>query len=285
MHDLAMIGAENGAWNLESRTSFVFSYRASNQRTNSTMRLFSSVGSIVLVGGFAVVVDAFPTSTGSCDAGTDAILKPGFSHATNAQVGTGPLSDAGISVTLNDEPLVPDTPTDFSTLTEYNLTITSDGTKPFTGFLARIEGNGEDPFLSTIEALAPYDGLSQVAVGTCVAVNRVGGVSHTNADPKLSVSNKLSMDVPAPELLLDITVVIRCNDMQNVSEWYYSRYELNAVAAPSMAPTTRFPPSAPTPTAAGGEPEPAPTSSGNGASAGVFAMVVIFIGAAVISVL
>jgi len=203
----------------------------------TNMRLFCSVACAALLCGSAV---AFPTSTGSCDAGTDAILKPGFSHATNAQVGTGPLSDSGISVTLNDELLVPDTPTDFSTMEAYNLTIASNDTA-FTGFLARIEGSGEDPFLDTTAALAPYDTQSQVAMGTCVIVNRVGGVSHTNADPKTFVSTELKMDSPAKGLLLDITVVIRNLNAQNVSEWYFSRFELNAIAPPSMAPTTRFP--------------------------------------------
>lgn len=216
-------------------------------------------------GLLAGVAEAFPMSTGSCDAGTGAILKPGFSHATNAQVGTGALSDSGIIVTLNGELLVSDTPTEISTMTDYNLTIASNST-PFTGFLARIEGNGDDPFLDTTAALAPYDGNSQVAIGTCVVINRVGGVSHTDAEPKMSVSNVLRMDSPASGLLLDITVVIRNNIMQNVSEWYYSRYELDAIAPPSAAPTSRFPPTpmaAPTQSGGGGggEPTAQPTSA------------------------
>ena len=134
----------------------------------------------------------------------------------------------------------------------------SNGTKPFTGFLARIEGSGEDPFLDTTSALDVYDDQAQVAIGTCVLINRVGGVSHTNAEPKTAVSSLLKMDDAANGLLLDITVVIRNVDALNVSEWYFSRYELNAVAPPSMAPTTRFPPPAPTSESGGGE---TPTSS------------------------
>ena len=213
------------------------------------MRSVCTILSAALLLGSA---SAFPTSTGSCDAGTGAILKPGFSHATNAQVGTGPLSDAGIIVTLNGTVLEPDTPTDISTTDSYNLTIASDNTT-FTGFLARIEGSGDDPFLDTTAALAPYDETAQVAVGTCVVVNRVGGVSHTNAEPKSSVSTELKMEMPADGLLLDITVVIRNNNAQNVSEWYYSRYELNAVAPPSM------PSMAPTPFP--GQQPPAPTAA------------------------
>jgi hypothetical protein len=224
------------------------------------MRLVCGIASAALLSGFA---NAFPTSTGSCDAGTGAILKPGFSHATNAQVGTGPLSDSGINVTLNGDLLVPDTPIDISTMMEYNLTIVTSET-PFTGFLARIEGSGDDPYLDTTSALAPYDTQSQVAVSTCINVNRVGGVSHTNKDLKTSVSNKLQMVDPAAGLLLDITVVIRNVDSQNVSEWYYSRYVFNAVSPPTDAPTMMFP-SEPTPDGAGGaeptEPTMTPTSS------------------------
>ena len=39
------------------------------------------------------------------------------------------------------------------------------------------------------------------------------------------------MEMPADGLLLDITIVIRNNNAQNVSEWSYSRYELNAGAS------------------------------------------------------
>lgn len=218
-------------------------------------------------------VNAFSTSTGSCDAGTGAILKEGFSHATNAQVGTGPLSDAGITVTLNDTALVPDTPTDISTTESYNLTIASDNTT-FTGFLARIEGSGDDPFLDTTAALAPYDNLAQVAVGTCVLVHRVGGVSHTNADPKSSVSTELKMEMPANGLLLDITVVLRNKDALNVSEWYFSRYELNAVGSPTVAPTPMMFPGQ-QPTAATDNGDGAPTSD---------AIVVRMAGAAVLTI-
>ena len=220
------------------------------------MRLFCGIASIALLRGFT---NAFPTSTGSCDAGTGAILRPGFSHATNAQVGTGPLGDFGINVTLNGDLLVPDTPTDIMTMMEYNLTIVASD-NPFTGFLSRIEGSGDDPFLDTTSALAPYDSQAQVAVGTCIYVNRVGGVSHTNNDQKTSVSTKLQMDDPAAGLLLDITVVVRCVDALNVSEWYYSRYVLNAVSPPTEAPTMIFP-SEPTSGGGGGDPKMTPTSS------------------------
>lgn len=221
------------------------------------MRLTFGIASAALLS--ANNVHAFPNTTGSCDAGTGAILKANFSHATNAQVGTGPLSDSGISVILNDEVLVPDTPTDISTSEAYNLTIASNGTA-FTGFLARIEGSGDDPFLDTTEALAPYDTQAQVAIATCVNVNRVGGVSHTNKEKKTAVSTMLKMDDPANGLSLDITVVIRNVNAQNVSEWYYSRYELNAIAPPSAAPTSRFPD--PSPTAAGGTEQPTSASVG-----------------------
>ena len=186
---------------------------------------------------------SFPTAAGSCYAGTDAILLPRQSHANNTQVGTTSLADFDINVTLNGELLEPDSPTDFSTGVSHTLTIVANNA-PFRGFLARIEGavvdNDETMFLGTTSALAAAANSSndvQVALSTCINVNRVGGVTHTSNDEKMSVSAILKMDEPAMNLLLDITVVIRNSNSQDVSEWYFSRFVLNAIGPPTSSPT------------------------------------------------
>lgn len=221
-------------------------------RYEKTMRILLGVASSVLLSGFA---DACPTFW-RCDAGIDAILKPESLYGNNSQFDMGSLSDTGITVTLNDEVLMPDKPTDFATMEDFNLTITSsNGT--FTGFLARIEGSGEDPFLVTTAALAPGDDQSKLALATCVTVDRVGGVTQEDSEDKTTVPIVLRMDVPANGLLLDITVGYCSSGTDDLTAWSYSRFELNAVAPPSMAPTTRFPPTMPSPTPAeGGSTEP-----------------------------
>jgi hypothetical protein len=221
------------------------------------------------------IADAFPNGAGSCNAGTDAILLPGQSHANNTQVGTTSLADFGINVTLNGELLEPDTPTDFPTGDSHTLTIVANNA-PFLGFLARIEGSGDDIFLDTTSALAANSTDVQVAVSTCINVNRVGGVTHTSNDEKASVSAILKMEYPAMDLLLDITVVIRNSNSQDVSEWYFSRYIMNAIGPPTSSPTimTTGPPvDAPSPTM--------PTTSGCFARTAILGMTVACLGAAI----
>ena len=114
-----------------------------------------------------------------------------------------------------------------------------------------------------LTALDAYDDQAQVAVGTCVLINRVGGVSHTNAEPKTVVSSLLKMDDAANGLLLDITVVIRNVDAaERVRVVLFSIRAQCCGAALYMAPTTRFPP--PAPTESGDEGEETPTSSAYG---------------------
>jgi hypothetical protein len=197
------------------------------------MRIISA---FALAGFLCGIVDAFPTGTGSCDAGDAAILAPSSSHATNSQVGGTNLTDFGITVALNGELLDPTVAKDFMTGENHTLTITAKDA-PFLGFLARIEGSGDDMFLDTTSALTSDSADVQVAVSTCINVNRVGGVSHTNSNEKESVSAILNMDDPAAGLLLDVTVVIRNVDLEDVSEWYFSRFTLNAVGPPTVSPT------------------------------------------------
>jgi hypothetical protein len=199
----------------------------------ATMKI---INGLVFAGFLSRIADSFPSGAGSCAAGTDAILLPGQSHANNTQVGTTFLADFGINVKLNSEVLEPDTPTDFSTGVNHTLTIVANNA-PFLGFLARVEGSGDDVFLDTTSALASNSTDVQVALSTCINVNRVGGVTHTSNDEKMSVSAILMMDEPVMDLLLDITVVVRNINSQDVSEWYFSRYMLNAIGPPMSSPT------------------------------------------------
>jgi hypothetical protein len=194
------------------------------------------ISGLAFAGFICGIVDAFTTGAGSCKAGTDAILVPGLPHATNSQVGGTALADFGITVALNGELLNTTAPTDFMTGDNHTLTITATDA-PFLGFLARIDGSGDDMFLDTTLALASNSTDVQVALSTCINVNRVGGVTHTDSNEKESVSAVLRMDDPADGLLLDVTVVIRNVNSEAVSEWYFSRFGLNAVGPPTTSPT------------------------------------------------
>ena len=231
--------------------------------------MMRAVGGVVFAAFLCGVADAFPVGAGSCTAGTGAILTEGFSHATNMQVGGTALADSGLSVTLDGDTLVPDTATDFMIGEAHTLTIEASNGTTFRGFLARIEG--EDMFFDTTTALSPGDNNTevQVAVATCINVNRVGGITHTGNDDKSSISAILMLDEPAMGLVLDVTVVIRNSNAKDISEWYYSQYILNAVGPPSSAPVAPAPVAAPT---------LAPESAGRVVKTSVMGMAVASVG-------
>ena len=239
------------------------------------MRIISG---LAFAGFICGIVDAFPNGTGNCNAGTDAILLPGLSHANNSQVGGTALADFGITVALNGDLLNTTAPTDFMTGENHTLTITATDA-PFLGFLARIEGSGKDMFLDTMSALESDSTDVQVAQSTCINVNRVGGVTHTFNNEKESVSALLRMDDPADGLLLDVTVVIRNVDSEAVSEWYFSRFVLNAVGSPTTSPTV-MPTTMDTPTAMNTSIPPTRTSAGFSQTA-IMATTVACLGAAI----
>lgn len=196
---------------------------------------------------------AFSAGTGSCNAGTDAILQPlgpesVQTHGLYRQVGTGPLDDLSMVLELDGVALDPNTPTVFTSEEEHTLSLIANG-MTFTGFLVRL---GAPDFARTIDSLLPVPeetldgefstGGVRIAFETCHNVNFVGGVTHENAAPKRRINMTLVMEEPSNELELDVSVVIRLDESSNVSEWYYSRYILNAVKPdtelPSQSPTS-----------------------------------------------
>jgi hypothetical protein len=186
-----------------------------------------------LIGLFLVLatssVRAFPTGAGSCAPGTEAILTPGFVHATNAQVGTGLLSDKGLVLLLNGTPLAEDG-TSITVGQAYQISINSTSGDAFRGFLMRLDGNG----ILTDIALNPTDGddLAQVS-NLCVETYLVGGLTHTSNTDKKTVVGTLQMNEAAEGMTLDVTVVVRNSESADVSEWYFTSYAMNAVESTS----------------------------------------------------
>ena len=214
-----------------------------------TMLLLLTVSSILLV---RHPVSAFAKGAGTCLAGTDAILQPGSpislqTHGTLEQIGTGPLEDYGLVVSLDGKPLDASVSNPFAHGQEHVLSIVATNeTYQFTGFLMRLESPTND---RTIEALSPIEvDLPDGSVTTngvqveqkCRSVNFVGGVTHTSRDPKQQVDAALIMDGGSLGLELDVSVVVRTSSSANVSEWYFSRFILDAVDAtpsPTMTPS------------------------------------------------
>lgn len=100
----------------------------------------------------------------------------------------------------------------------------------------------------------------------------VTGVTHENATPKSRANITLEMEEPSQGLELDVTVVIQLNDNLNVSEWYYSRYILNAVEREISKSPSQSPSSMPT------EESNAPTETPDGVVAISMNVGVLFLG-------
>jgi hypothetical protein len=211
--------------------------------------------------------NAFKEGPGSCNAG----IPLQGAHLLNEQLGGGPLSDNGFEVQLNGTAL--------DSESTNNVPISQDGQELqlvataadtfFRGFLIRIEGENVD----TRDYLDVPEGDENIqVVSLCVLIEEVGGVAHTNNTEKTKITSLLRIVEPTTDLTMDVTMVVQNRDGQ--SEWYNSRYILNAVdvvegqpastiaptasAAPSSVPTTSPMPSmSPGPTTI-----PKPTSNG-----------------------
>lgn len=185
------------------------------------------------------VGNAYINGAGSCDAG----VPVQGSHVLNEQLGGGPLSDNGFQVKLNGATLDSESQNDVpisETAQQLQLVAAAENTF-FRGFLVRIEGDGVD----TTEYLDIAEGDEEIRiVSLCVIVEGVGGVSHTNNDPKTEATALLRLPEVAMNLRMDVTMVVQNRDGQ--AEWYNSRYILNAGGA-TVAPTISHAPS-PVPT-------------------------------------
>jgi hypothetical protein len=225
---------------------------------------------------------AFRIGAGTCLPGTDALLQPNSpidlqTHGTLEQIGTGPIQDYGLRLEIDGRPLDPTAgaSSSFSFGEEHVLSLVSTNEAyQFTGFLIRLESPDGD---RTIEALEPLeveleDG-SGVSISTngdvqveqkCRSVHFVGGVTHTSRALKQRVDVLLYMEGASSGLELDVSVVVKTSTSSNISEWYYSRFILDAVEAtpaPSMAPSN-----APSPGTSNAPSPNIDTESGDGGS-------------------
>ena len=224
--------------------------------------LYAKVTGLGLL-SLAKIIVAFPGGAGSCDAGTAALLQPDALddiikiHGNLMQVGTGPLTDYGLTMELDGIALDPYGTFDFTYGEEHQLTLTASAVdQEFTGFLVRL---GSTDRTRTLDSLLPIpdendaDGnpLVQAADSTCRNVHQVGGVTQVNNLPKGQVNMTLFMETASTALELDVTVVIKTNQIENVSQWYYNRYTLNAIdphGTPTMAPVSMSSPDSEEPT-------------------------------------
>ena len=180
------------------------------------LRLFNL---LCLAAALHLSAHAFPSTTGSCAAGSDAIISD--PHTTATRVITGPLATAGYTVKLGATTLSPTSTATFSVGVGTTLTIS--GTKPFTGFFMRL---GEVGGVQTDTALS---GTGDVKVPRVCTTAGVGGVCQTSSSSKTSVTASLRLDSAAASMPLDVTIVVSAGG--SVSEHYYSQFLLTAAAA------------------------------------------------------
>ena len=170
---------------------------------------------------------AFPSTTGSCAAGSEAIVSD--PHTTATRIITGSLAIGGYSVKLGATTLSPTSTSTFTVGVGTTLTIT--GTKPFTGFFVRL---GEVDGVQTDTALS---GTGDVKIPRVCTTAGVGGVCQTSSSRKTSVTASLRLDSAAASMPLDVTIVVSGNN--DVSEYYYSQFVLSAT--PANTPLTMNP--------------------------------------------
>jgi hypothetical protein len=177
------------------------------------------------------LVDGYSTGAGSC-AGNGAPVAG--KHLSRLQITSGTLEAYDINITLGNNILKTDVPVEFESGRPHFLTLSSSGNAPFLGFLVRLSSpDGID----TTVALTPFenDKKTQVATDTCINIEGVGGLTHTNNDPKTFSQSILQIDEAAQGLILDVTVVVA--NAGFFSDFYYSQYTLNAVtSAPAPSP-------------------------------------------------
>jgi hypothetical protein len=153
---------------------------SSCRSSRNAMRLF-------LASAMLSSAATFPLGSGSCSAGTAAILQPlgpeaVQSHGILRQVGTGPLDDVSLVLELDGVALDPNTPAVFTYEDKHTLSLIANG-MTFTGFLVRMGAPVDSA--RTINSLLPIPeetsdgefstGGVRIASETCHSVNFVGG--------------------------------------------------------------------------------------------------------------
>jgi hypothetical protein len=191
-------------------------------------------------------VSANPNQPGSCNS-PDPL---GEAHIFNGFEGGTDLSDFGLEVRIDGEALVPGTPFEIQSQTNYTIELLQTATFPFRGFLLRLAGETVDA-INYLSASTDDANIQEFAV--CYTA-LAGGLSHNANSAKMQVSGFLYVDDIVDGLVLEATVVIRNNVALTGSEFYHSDYTINTVANPAAPPPTKAP-SEMTPTKA-------PTDSG-----------------------
>ena len=184
--------------------------------------------------------EAYPNAAGRCPAGEAAVAQ---SHVADGKsITTGSLMDGGFSVLLNGVPLGGKPPS-FRVGEEESLTITSDSAT-FRGFLIRIappEGIVAD-VRDAIQPVSSNDTDVQVATTTCVQVEQVGGLTHTDRTDKTEVSATLFVEEAISGLTIDVTIV--GENSGGSSSYWYSRFEINSIVAVDPESPVAAPPAA-----------------------------------------
>lgn len=179
---------------------------------------------------------AFSTGAGSCTGG---LAPVGGKHLELAVVTSGSLEAYNISVTVGSSgALVKGVPHSFEYGRPHFLTISSPNSTayPFRGFLIRLES--ADATVDTTTALRVFgsDEDTRVATETCVDIEGVGGLTHTNNTVKGTTLGVLELNAAASNLLLDVTVVARNGGF--FSTFYHTQFVLNAVASDASPTAT-----------------------------------------------
>ncbi|GAX21391.1 hypothetical protein FisN_28Lh083 [Fistulifera solaris] len=152
---------------------------------------------------------AAPDGASACPAGAAA---PGGSHLDNMPGLVGGLSKGNYVVSVGGSPVVLDG-TPIEVPLDFDIQVTADGTE-FKGILIRVGGASVDQVTSA-DLTAP--------AGAC---GDVGSVTHSDNSPKTVGTASVSLDAAAT-LDVDISVVLENED--NVSTFYYSAFQINAV--------------------------------------------------------
>lgn len=168
---------------------------------------------------------AFPTGAGDCPQGQAAV---GGSHTSDrATIATGALADNKLQLRINGRILQPGVKLTLQSGVDQTWTLSSTSDVGFRGFLLRLSGGTDE--VDTRVALSSVSKDVQEAFTACVVTQGVGGATHTNADPKFSVSGVLRIEETARNLDLDVTVVVINHNRE--STYYYSSFTLDFVEA------------------------------------------------------
>jgi hypothetical protein len=173
---------------------------------------------------------AFPTGAGGCEGGVAAVSG---SHVVAEIVEFGSLSDGNFVVRIDGQVLTPNMPMDIPAGVDLSWEVT--GSDAFRGFLLRLDGGSGN--VDTTASLGPNPGQGgtvQVAENVCVDIYGVGGVTHRSRALQASASGRLIVDEVSQGMNLDVTIVVE--NRNQVSEYYYTGYVLNAVEQATTMP-------------------------------------------------